>query len=180
MLSYILSRIFSCFPRKRQYKGAGVLFTNGIHVLAGFQPNKKTSCITGIGGSKEACETFLYTALREAVEELLNIKEVPSQIIYKLSDSLTPLSVFANKDYATLLYSFGQLETFLTILKENGIVTDLYEEFPLTLEELVFKRKNNKEAEIKQFAVLPLECSQISKDFLIDLQMALEIYKMGI
>jgi len=176
MLSYILSWFL---PRKRQYKGAGVLFTNGTHVLAGYQPNKKTPCITGIGGSRESDETFLHTALREAVEELLNVKEVPSQLICKLSDSLNPLSLFANDGYATLLYSFQQLETFLKILKENGITTDLYKEFPLSLEELVFKRKNNKEAEIKQFAVLPLECSQISKEFLKDLQMALEIYTIG-
>ena len=173
--------MFSCFsPRKLQYKGAGVLFTNGTHVLAGYQPNKKKPCITGIGGSREPYEIFLHTALREAVEELLHVKEVPSQLIFNLSDSLNPLSVFSNKDYATVVYTFEQLETFLIILKENGITTDLYKDFPLNLEELVFKRKNNKEAEIKQFAVLPLECSQISKEFLKDLQMALEIYTMGI
>jgi hypothetical protein len=177
MLSYIIS----CFtPRKRQYKGAGVLFTNGTHVLAGFQPNKKKPCITGIGGSREPYETFLQTALREAVEELLNVKKVSSRLICNLSDSLNPLSVFSNNDYATVLYSFEQLETFLKILKENGITTNLYKEFPLTLEELVFKRKNIKRTEIKQFAVLPLECSQISKDFLKDLQMALEICIVGV
>jgi len=177
MLSYILSWLL---PRKPKYKGAGVLFTNGTHVLAGYQPNKKRPCITGIGGSREPCETFLQTALRETVEELLNVKEVSSQLICKLSDSLNPLSVFSDKGYATVVYTFEQLKTFLIILKEHGIVTSLYEEFPLTLEDLVFKRKNNKEVEIKQFAVLPLECSQISKEFLKDLQMALEIYTMGI
>jgi len=176
MLSYILS----WFQRKPHYKGAGVLFTNGTHVLAGYQSNKKKPCITGIGGSRELCETFLETALRETVEELLNVKEVPSQLICNLSDRLNPLSVISNNDYIMVLYSFQQLETFLTILKENSIVTDLYEEFPLTLEELVLKRKHNKESEIKQFALLPLECSQISKDFLKDLQMALEIYTIGI
>jgi len=177
MLSYIISWFV---PRKPQYNAAGVLFTNGTHVLAGYQPNKKKPCITGIGGSRESFETFLQTALRETVEELLHVKEVPSQLICNLSDSLKPLSVFSNKNYVTVLYSFEQLETFLEILKENGITTDLYKEFPLSLEELVFKRKNSKEVEIKQFAVLPLECSQISKEFLKDLQMALEICTMGI
>jgi len=153
------------------------LFTNGTHVLAGFQPKKKVPCITGIGGCREAGETFLYTAIRETVEELLNVTNVPAELIYTLSDKLQPGSIFSNNGYTTVVYSFHQLETFLRIVQGYGIVTGIYRDFPTTLEELVVRRKTSTDAEIRQFAILPLECSQISKDFLVDLQMALELYE---
>ena len=50
------------------FMGAGCIFTNGTHVLAGFQPNKKSPAISGFGGKRHGTETFTQTALRETLE----------------------------------------------------------------------------------------------------------------
>ena len=174
----------------KSYTSAGVLFTNGIHVLAGYQPNKKNGpVIMGIGGTRDATDTsYLHTALREAVEELLDIdpeikEQISESLLKELNDNLPPLSHFIHKGYVTLIYSFEQLERLLKIVNESKhsdvlktkiSKKELYEKFPLTLEELVFRRKRVESAEIRQFVILPLECSQIYKYFLTDLKMALE------
>jgi glycosyltransferase involved in cell wall biosynthesis len=127
----------------------------------------KPEVIQQMGEIKEKREKMvkdmqLLKQLQEQYKHLVAVPQDTQQKIAEYEKKLMDQSIFIQE-----------------ILKENGITTDLYKEFPLSLEELVFKRKNNKEAEIKQFAVLPLECSQISKEFLKDLQMALEIYTIG-
>ena len=77
--------LFKCFkskdnfdlnndPNFNNYKGAGCIFTDNNLILAGYHPFKKTPYISGIGGGKQKNETYIITALRELVEELLSVK----------------------------------------------------------------------------------------------------------
>jgi hypothetical protein len=60
---------FDCLKKQKQketkdeYTACGVVFTDGRHILAGYQPNKKNPCISGIGGMKEKGETHFDTAM---------------------------------------------------------------------------------------------------------------------
>ena len=43
-----------------QPSGAGILFTNGTHILCGYQPNKKNAIISGFGGKIEEGGIYYY------------------------------------------------------------------------------------------------------------------------
>ena len=54
---------------------AGIMFTDKNSVLAGYSSHKLA--ITGIGGKKKGDETAIQTAIRETVEELFELEEIP-------------------------------------------------------------------------------------------------------
>ena len=58
--------------------------------------------------------------------------------------------------YVSFIFSFEELEKLLRILKNYGIVSPLYSTFPLTLNELLFQRKIDVEAEISHLCLLPI------------------------
>lgn len=156
------------------YNSAGIVFTNGTHFLAGYQPNKRKPFISGIGGSKNLAEKFLETAIRETIEELFDVI-VPCKLIFKIIDKLEPKKVIRNNDYMMVLYSFDDLKTFLKICYKN-IKSPIYNSIPRTLDDLLFKRKPTKTSEISQLCLLPivdhpLELPFIDKNLVTDIKL---------
>jgi hypothetical protein len=123
---------------------AGCLFTNGTHVLAGYQGS-----ISGIGGKAEQGEEPQATALRETVEEIFGI----SFDIEKIR--LIPQKIIVKKSYTIFVYSFEQLETMCSIIKAAGVISPLYSEIPTTVWELVLKRLPN-DSEVSALCILPV------------------------
>lgn len=143
------------------FKAAGVAFTNGVHVLAGYQPHKKHPSISGIGGSRERGENYMQTALRECVEELFEPSSIPKSLLTKLA-RIAPQKVIQTGSYINAIYTFDDLQTMLTLMKRLGLRSPLYEIFPKTLMDLIMKRTPSptptptKTAEISHLALLPV------------------------
>lgn len=142
-------------PNSIPYSAAGILFCNDTHVLAGYQPHKQTPCMTGIGGSREDGEVALYTAWREATEELLDCQNVPAKFIDECIQKFVPTEQFSRGDYICYAYSFTTLEEFLRLAKRHRIVSAVYTTHPTTLLELLFTRKNSSTAEVASLCYLP-------------------------
>lgn len=137
------------------FKAAGVAFTNGVHVLAGYQPHKKHSSISGIGGSRERGENYMQTALRECVEELFEPPSIPKSLLPKLA-SIAPQKVIQSGFYINAIYTFDDLHRMLLIMKRSGLISPLYKTFPKTLMELIMNRASTPTAEISHLALLPV------------------------
>ena len=159
------------------YSAAGVIFTDGTYCLAGYQPGKKNPCITGIGGMKEVGETAILTALREAVEEIFNIKSVPPAFIKALQDKLRVRNCIKNNTYIIFVYTFNDLELVLKLAKQYKIHSTLYTRLPRTLMELIFLRDVSQPSEIRHISLLPLVYHNpqvgplVSRDFVVDMNM---------
>lgn len=137
------------------YTSAGCVFTDGKLFLAGYQPNKKRPCISGIGGSKKKGETAQQTAIRETLEELFHLKKAPKQLMDKLIH-LPPQKIRQNGSYAMCIYSFTQLEEMLRICAACDLISPLYSTIPTTLIDLLLHRTQNKKAEVSHLCLLPL------------------------
>jgi hypothetical protein len=140
-----------------RFKAAGVAFTNGKHVLAGFQPHKKHPSISGIGGSREPGESYMQTALRECVEELFEPKSIPKSLVPKLAQ-IAPQKVIQTGSYINAIYSFDDLQAMMNAMKRVGLRSPLYEKFPKNLTELIMNRVliGEKVAEISHLALIPV------------------------
>lgn len=165
----ILQRFFQCKkqssiplenPLYKSFMGAGCVFTDGKHVLAGYQPNKRNPCITGIGGHKEKDETYYQTAFRETVEELFHLQKLPPQLLPTLLSELRSRKEQNHKNYIILHYDFEDLKKFLQICKKCGIESPLYKKTPKTLLQLLQERSIVTTAEITHLCLLP-----VVKDF---------------
>jgi len=123
---------------------AGCIFTNGKHILAGYQGS-----ISGIGGKAEEGEQPQATALREMLEEIFGI----SFDIEKIR--LTPKQIIVKKSYTMFVYDFDDLETMCGVLQLCGVVSPFYEKIPTTVWEIVLKRLPN-DSEVPILCLLPL------------------------
>ena len=148
-----------------QYKAAGSVFTDKKLILAGYQPRKRKPVISGIGGKKEEGETYIDTALRETLEELFEFKLLPKELLNEIKSSLVPQKIIQNGDYIMVVYTFNDLELMLRIIQKYKLKSVLYDTFPKTLMDLLFKRKLSFEGEnanlffkpeISYLALLPL------------------------
>lgn len=143
------------------FKAAGVAFTNGRHVLAGYQPHKKHPSISGIGGSKEKGESYMETALRECVEELFEPIGIPKSLFSKLA-TIAPQKVIQSGSYINVIYTFDDLDIMLKQMKRAGLISPLYIAFPKNLQELIMNRipaaslGPEKAVEISHLALLPV------------------------
>jgi hypothetical protein len=137
---------------KGEQMNAGCLFTNGIHVLAGYQPNKPFPSINGIGGKPEEGESVV-TALREFLEEVFGIYDCVKGIVELRA--LMPRRVLEQKRYVTYIYDFNDLVKMLEIVSGLGVSSPLYVEIPRSLIELLFTRLPVK-SEISHLCLLPL------------------------
>jgi hypothetical protein len=154
-----------------EFTAAGVLFTNGSHILGGYQPHKKHPCISGIGGAKHDHETFIQTALRECMEELFEIKTIPKSLFTKLK-SITPKTIIHSNKYINLVYSFDDLELFLKYCKSYGLKSPLYTIFPKSIHELILNRSVTESAELSHLVLLPmLPTISIDSYFQADIQL---------
>jgi hypothetical protein len=77
-LNAMLMNWLTCLFKQTQFtcEAAGIVFTNGTHILAGYQPRKKNPHISGLGGSKQKDESYMQTAWRETLEELFELKDI--------------------------------------------------------------------------------------------------------
>jgi hypothetical protein len=136
-----------------KYTCAGVLFTNGTHVIGGYQPKKESPCISGIGGKRELRDTsYIYTGLREFLEEVFDID---SSYIELIQEHVTPLRIVELGGYINSVYSFTDLETIMRLLSEKGAVSRLYDIFPVSIDSLLYKRKIGEDQELTHLAILP-------------------------
>ena len=138
----------------RVFKAAGVVFTDGTLILAGYQPLKKSPFISGIGGSKEPGENYKETALREMVEELFEVPP-PAELIAELK-KYRPNRVLHTGTYVRLVYTFEDLEAMLKLMKTYSPKSPLYDTFPETLMELLFDRRPKVKVEISHLCLLPV------------------------
>ena len=140
------------------HMGAGCVFTDGKHILAGYQPHKKHPGITGIGGHKEEGETYLQTAYRETIEELFHVsnQQIPIGLIDTLVNTMTPRKIKLKKKYVLVIFSFTDLESFLKICKKSGLRSPLYPKIPKTLFETIQLRAYDLNAEISVLCLLPV------------------------
>jgi hypothetical protein len=120
---------------------AGTVFTNGRVVLGGYQGRDGERHISGIGGKREGDETFWETAIRETVEELLHVDHVPNEVITRFYYSCVPQMVNKNENYILVQHSFEDLEVLLHLIKSAGIVSPIYQDFPVNVMDLVLKRR---------------------------------------
>lgn len=148
----------AALPSYPTHMGAGCVFTDGKHVLAGYQPHKKKPGLTGIGGHREGEETYLQTAYRETIEELFHVSSVtiPVGLVDTLSRTLRPKKIKNKKGYVLITLDFQDLEQFLTICKKAGLRSSLYTRFPRTLLEVLQMRGYHVNAEIASLALLPV------------------------
>ena len=153
--------------RSRSYKAAGVVFTDGQLILAGYQPLKATPFISGIGGSKDEGETYKETALREMVEELFETS-VPPALLAELKKcaSHSPRKVLRSHSYVRLVYTFEDLVDMLAVMKKH-IKSPLYATFPLTLMELLFQRRDKGKSEISHLCLLPVVKHESGTPFVV-------------
>jgi hypothetical protein len=153
-----------CGSRKKKKvktvaKAAGYFFTNGVHVLAGYQPKGSKSIISGIGGKIENDEKWQQTAVREVFEELLGI-EVPEGFV-------PPEAIRSIKSgpYIFAIATFEDLEVFL----RAATLSPFYEEMPTNISDLILKRINNHQ-EVQQLVLLPVNSELVlDPDFLKDM-----------
>jgi len=123
---------------------AGCIFTNGKHILAGYQGR-----ISGIGGKAEEGEQPQATALREMLEEIFGIHFDIEKI------RLTPRQIIVKKTYTIFVYSFEDLEAICDVLRLCEVESPLYEKIPTTIWELVSKRLFSN-SEITALCILPV------------------------
>lgn len=140
------------------HMGAGCVFTDGKHILAGYQPHKKRPGITGIGGHKEGEETYLETAYRETLEELFHVeqKQIPIGLVPKLVETLKPTQFKMKKGYVLVFLTFKDLETLLKLSKKKGLRSPLYKTMPTNLIETIQMRGIDLKAEISTLCLLPV------------------------
>lgn len=144
------------------FEAAGCLFTDGTHVMAGYQPKRGTKLISGFGGGRKPGETYFDTAMREVLEELLEIK--PSEaLLDALNLQFQPSKVLINGPYIILQYSLADIDTLLDIVSQHYSHSPIYSNMPFGLSELIFKRKYLKGMEVQSILILPLV-----NDFLVD------------
>jgi hypothetical protein len=153
---------------------AGCLFTDGRYILAGLQ-GTETQFISGFGGKALEGETYIDTAIRESLEELFHIQDVPADIIRTISIECMPQRYLQNGDYTILVYRFEDLFDWGLILNKSNVVSPLYDSIPLSVSDLLFKRKQLEETEIKCLSLLPLKKNLvISSHFLEDVSFLIE------
>ena len=138
----------------KQHTAAGCFFTDDSLFLAGYQPNKKKPEISGLGGKKKRGETPRQTAVRETLEELFDFHIIPKHILQAVN-AIEPRKLVWNGSYAIFVYSFKNLETILKTVKDSNIESSVYENIPLTIIDLLLKRRISKKSEISHLCLLP-------------------------
>jgi len=133
---------------------AGILFTDGKHVLAGY--NQHTMKISGIGGKAKEGETVIHTAIRETVEELFELEEIPKELTELLYNNLTFDDLFFKGNYTTFTMDFNyDLEVFFNSMTNFELKSKVYDTLPKSLEDLIMTRKVSPTVEMSHLMLLP-------------------------
>ncbi len=140
---------------------AGILFTDGLKVLAGYHPS--LSAWSGIGGKAEEGESLVITAIRECCEEIYGLKPDAA--------TLEEMAVELNLGEPTLTGSYAVFQAHLLevlvicrILKKNGYTSQFYQFFPKDIQYLIEERDTHPTAEIKLLTLLPLDEVELSRE----------------
>ncbi len=170
-----LKKLFRCYsqaittttnPLFSNFMGAGCVFTDGKHVLAGYQPHKRYPCITGIGGHREKGEDYYQTAMRETVEEIYHVNTLPQHLVRTLIQQLPPRKEDNQHNYIILNYNFDDFLKFLKICKKSGLQSPVYPRLPRTMMECIRNRTIDPKAEITHLCLLPVIADFKGKSFI--------------
>ena len=152
------------------FVAAGCLFTDGTHLIAGYQPQKMVPGISGLGGKRLSGEPYFHTALRETLEELFDVA-VNSGFLILLETAMKPSQVIVNGTYVLLQFSFEDLKILLQYASMYCKWTPLYQTMPLTINDLIFNRKYTSDSEISHLCLLPfVKGISIHSDLTSDIQ----------
>lgn len=145
------------------------MFTDGKHVLAGYNP--RTMKISGIGGKAKEGEMRIYTAIRETVEELFELEDIPQELTAILYNNLTFDTLFVRGDYTTFIMDFRyDLEIIFNAISKFDVRSRVYSTIPHTLEQLLMTRIVAPEVEISHLMLLPCVYNiDLSECFLDDI-----------
>ena len=161
--------MFACFskpvvaspisPLYPEYTAAGCLFVEGSVALAGVQKQflvasgKRKPVLSGLGGRREPNDIdWIHTALRETVEELFDVKDVPVILLNQLRLLLPIRHVVENNGYIMIQYSFDDL---VVLLKGcASLLSPLYKVQPRSVLDLIVKRCIGS-SEIGSLALVP-------------------------
>jgi hypothetical protein len=157
------------------YTGAGVLFVEGLVALAGIQKHFKLSKpdaiarLSGFGGCRDPTDIdWCYTAWREVVEELFDVKPVPSTLVQTLRTHITRRVVTESNGYVQIRCTFADLTQVLKLCR--SLPSALYPSMPKTLDDLLLKRSPIPTCEIGTLALLPITHDlMVDPDFMSDL-----------
>ena len=154
---------------------AGILFTDGKIVLAGYKPYK--GYITGIGGKQKENEPLFQCAVRETLEELFGWTTIHPDVLAVSMERLQCVHETHYKGYTQFHCSFESLRALLVFLSMfMQVKSPYYASFPFTVDELVFNRNAPEGAEIAQLALLPyVPDIRIAHHFANDLTHALTL-----
>jgi hypothetical protein len=151
-------------PRFADYKGAGMIFTDGSVVLCGWEPRKRRPGLYGIGGKAEDAvdrRDYRQTAVREVIEELYGA--VPSaRLVDTVAAALcsdTGGAALVDGDYLMIRCSFRDLQRLLGLVAaaRPALISPLYSaRLPRSLEELLFARCSAAATEMAQLCLLPV------------------------
>ena len=140
------------------------MFTDGIRVLAGYQT--KTRKIGGFGGKSHDAESRAETALRETIEELFGVIDVPAELIRKLPISQNTIEY---PEYTCFVYNFDDLQTFIRRAGRYINSSPLYSVFPTTVWELLQNRIFSESAEVGELYLIPTDGYKMCRSFERDL-----------
>ena len=133
---------------------AGILFTDGKFVLAGYSQHK--SAITGIGGKAKIGETPTQTAVRETLEELFEFEEIPETLPRLLHAVLTFDNMMIRSGYSIFIMTFNDLDLiFRTMMFVSNLKSKVYDVVPTNLNQLLMDRKIIPDAEFSHLLLLP-------------------------
>jgi hypothetical protein len=164
---------------------AGCVFTDGTHILAGYQPLKKRPYISGFGGKRKEGETVSTTAIREMLEEVFEFDEIPSALVCRIKE-IPPAHILENGAYVLFVYSFRDLELILEFA--SSYRSPLYAVMPRTLIDLVSLRLitpqrgiiSQRYQEITHLALLPfVEGVALDSAFVSDITLILQAMLEG-
>jgi hypothetical protein len=148
---------------------AGILFTDDKFVLAGYNPHKRS--ITGIGGKARDGETPSQTALRETIEELFELEEIPETLTRLLNYELVFDDMMTRGGYTVFIMNFNDLDIILRSLhRVHDLKSRVYDGLPITLNQLIMDRKVNPDAELTHILLIPCEVNLgLSKSLVNDI-----------
>ncbi len=165
-----------------EHRSAGCMFLSPEHVIVGLQRSRTSEVrISGLGGKREADESWYETAIRETVEELFHVSEIPTALLDALA-KLQPLDVLCQRRaaYVCIVYNMQDLPVFLRICRRFLQSSPLYPTFPTSIASLLLGRCIIVQAEVLQLILWPYRVGQrqfrISRDLVKDLARVQNIF----
>jgi hypothetical protein len=164
---------YSGIPHRNFY-GAGVLFSDGNHILAAEQL-RKHNALSGFGGVRKGGENYFHNAYREFLEEGFAImdKKIQEKIIGRIIKHVGVKRIrFEDGDpcYVNLIHDFRDLEAILRICHDFVGKCQYYESFPVTVGDFVLRRMRTTYANIGSLYLIPVRAHSMEMEFMMDMK----------